>query len=244
MTDEVETQEEGSVLSLTPLADEGPSFEIANYGDRAFYGGETFTDDKTKTKFIKTVVAMVRKCPEYGRYRNFLLENLDMDRCSILSGLDQDESKAAGLELHHAPLSLYDITELVLGQMLYDQKRITTFSIANLVMAYHWKGYVGLVPLTETVHEAVHSGQVHVDPRSIFGNWQALLMENSNGLTEHLAEKLRFMAEGWMSGEIPAENARVLTIGLQRWTANEITISQIMSPPELSYGDDSVEGVL
>lgn len=202
------------------------------YGDVMFYGGDTLYDDKARTKFIKEIVATVRKCPEYARYRTFLIENLDMNRCSILSGLSPEEVAAAGLEIHHAPLALYDICELVLGQMQVDQMRITIFSVANRVMAYHWKGYVGLVGLTQTLHEAVHAGQLHIDPRTIFGNWQALLDENRSGLTEHLVEKLRAVALSWGSDEAAAQNARVLAVGLQRWTLDAPTPAALLAGPQ------------
>lgn len=234
------TTEVTEIIASTELAElNGEHPAITTYGQSTFYG-ETMYDDKARIKFIKVIVGMVRKCPEYARYRNFLLENLDMDRCSILSGMTQEECSAAGLEVHHAPLSLYDITELVLGQMVHDGVRVTTFAIANRVMAYHWRGYVGLVPLTETIHEAVHAGQIHVDPRSIYGNWQALIDENRNGLTEHLVEKLQAIVTSWMSGEASAQNARVLTVGLQKWAANPLSSSDLNALPLLP-SDEGLE---
>ena len=203
---------------------------VDNYGSPAFYG-ETLQDDTKRTKFIKTIVNTVRRCPEYGRYRTFLIENMEMGRCSIFSSLSPEEISAAGLEIHHTPLGLYDITEMVLGQMEYDEERITTFSVANRVMAYHWKGYVGLVPLTQTLHEAVHAGQITVDPRSIFGNWQALMEENRAGITEHLCVKLRAMALSWTNAETEARNAEMLKVSLQRWTAMPVLKDNVIAGP-------------
>ena len=212
---------------------------VTTYGTAEFYGDRLY-DDRGRVSFIKTVTAMVRKCPEYARYRTFLLENLDMNRCSILSDLTPEEVSAAGLEVHHAPLALYDIAELVLGQMQVDGMRITTFSVANRIMAYHWKGWVGLVPLTQTIHEAVHAGQVHIDPRTIFGNWGALLDANRGGLTEHLAEKMRAIAASWNSEEAREQNARALTVGLQRWAVEAPSAQAMLSGPELP-SDEGLE---
>lgn len=225
--------------SPTSLTEADPS--VADlYGTAGLYGDALY-DDRGRTKFIKEVVSTVRKCPEYARYRTFLLENLDMGRCSILSDLAPEEVSAAGLEIHHAPLALYDICELVLGQMQVDQMRVTVFAVANRVMAYHWKGYVGLVPLTQTIHEAVHAGQVHVDPRTIFGNWPALLDENRAGLTEHLAEKMRAVAASWSSDEARAQNARALAVGLQRWTIEAPTPANLLAAPELPSDEGLAE---
>ena len=232
---------ESTAIADTPLSSGEVSVPtVANYGEASFYGDALY-DDKARTKFIKTIVATVRKCPEYARYRTFLLENLDMDRCSILSDLTPEEVSAAGLEIHHAPLGLYDICELVLGQMQVDEARITTFSVANRVMAYHWKGWVGLVPLTQTIHEAVHAGQVHVDPRTIFGNWGALLDANRAGLTEHLAEKMRAVAASWGSDEAREQNARALTVGLQRWAIEAPSAQVMLSGPELPSDEGLME---
>ena len=203
----------------------------ATYGTPALFGDMLY-NEKERVKFIRTIVSTVRKCPEYARYRTFLIENVDMDRCSMLSGLSAEDTLAAGLELHHAPLALYDICELVLGQMQVDGERLTTFAVANRVMAYHWRGMVGLVPLTQTLHEAVHAGQLYVDPRTIFGNWQGLLDENRAGITEHLAEKLRATSASWGTREAVESNARVLTVGLQRWAVEAPTTAHLLSGPE------------
>jgi hypothetical protein len=190
-------------------------------------------DVKAAKEFITACVRTVRHCPEYTRYRDFLVDNMDMGRCSILSGLSDEESVAAALELHHCPLALYDVCELVLGQMIFDRARVTTFAVANRVMAYHWKGMVGLIPLTKTIHEAVHSGQVHVDPRSIFGNWAGLIEENRRGLAEHLVDKLKAVSSSWSSEEAREQNARALTVGLQRWNELPPTAAGLLSGPQL-----------
>ena len=232
---------ESTAIADTPLSSGEVSVPtVTNYGEASFYGDALY-DDKARTKFIKKIVQTVRSCPEYARYRTFLLENLDMDRCSILSDLTPEEVSAAGLEIHHAPLALYDIAELVLGQMQVDGMRITTFSVANRIMAYHWKGWVGLVPLTQTIHEAVHAGQVHIDPRTIFGNWGALLDANRGGLTEHLAEKMRAVAASWNSEEAREQNARALTVGLQRWAVEAPSAQAMLAGPELPSDEGLAE---
>jgi hypothetical protein len=229
---EAQMQDESqTALAATPLSNEELNVAlITNYGEPTFYGDALF-DTKARTAFIKGIVSTVRKCPEYARYRTFILENLDMSTCSILSNLTPEEVSAAGLEIHHAPLALYDIVELVLGQMQVDRVRLTTFAVANRVMAYHWKGMVGLVPLVQMLHEAVHAGQLHVDPRSIFGNWQGLIDENRAGLTEHLADKIRAIALSWDSDAAKEQNAKALKINLQRWTAIPVTRANLLAPP-------------
>lgn len=228
-------EEQESVLQGIALADGAGDIDASiGYGTAGFYGDALY-DDRGRTSFLKECVSVVRKCPEYARYRNFLLENLNMDKCSIFAGLSEEEVKEAGLEIHHAPLALYDIAELVLGKMHYDNERITTFSVANRVMALHWMGMVGLVPLTATLHEAVHSGQLIVDPRTIFGNWMSLLDTHREGMTEHLAAKINAMVACWNSGDIQQMNEVVLTVAPQRWTLDAPTARSIMEKPEDIY---------
>lgn len=207
-----------------------PDSQPLVYGSSQSYD---LSDAKGAKAFITTCVQTVRRCPEYTRYRDFLVENMDMGSCAILSGLSAEESAAAALELHHCPLALYDVCELILGQMLVDKVRITTFSVANRVMAYHWKGMVGLIPLTKTIHEAVHSGQVHVDPRSIFGNWVGLIDENRGGLSEHLADKLKAVSSSWGTDEAREQNARALAMSLERWNSLPATVAGLLAGPEL-----------
>ncbi len=218
-------------LQSTPLADaQEPPPPVQGYGTRDFYHG-ALDDEKGRPSFIKEVVAQVRRCPEMSRYRGFLTENVQMDKCSVLSGLSAEESLAAGLELHHHPLTLYDVAELVLGKMEVEGDRITTMSVANRVMALHWQGKVGLVPPTASLHELAHAGQLAVDPRSVYGDWPALLEEHSAGLTEHLADKLRAEASSWR-GDAAERNARLLEIIPQRWSALPPTRQSLLEGPE------------
>jgi hypothetical protein len=223
--------EEDPVLEGTPLEEGGiVPVGMGGYGTSNFYG-DALVEPKGRQAFLKEVVSMSRKSPEYSRYRSFLVDNVELDRCSVLSGLTQEEVSAAGLELHHFPLSLFDIAELVLGQMESDGVRITTFAVANAVMAQHWRGNVGLVPVTQTIHEAAHAGQVHIHPLSIFGNWRALLEENRAGIGEALAEKLRAIVDSWQTGLASEANRRALTLAPQRWTAEAPTVQTLLAPP-------------
>lgn len=232
------------ILEGSPIAERSDG-AIEGYGTSAFYGDALY-DERGRTSFIKEVVTQVRRCPEYGRYRAYLVENVDMDHCSILSNLSAEEVSAAELEIHHFPLGLYDIAELVLGQMESEGARISTMSVAHRVMAYHWRGMVGLVPLVKTLHEMAHAGQLRVDPRMVHGNWGALLDECRSGVTEHLAEKLRLEAASWNTGEAASLNARTLAVSLQRWTALPVTRTELLSvhQPEQEEADGTADQVL
>jgi hypothetical protein len=225
MTENVPAQLEGD-----PLPDTGPTL-LSVYGTPRFYGNALY-DERGRTTFIKAVVSLCRKSPEMARYRAFLTENLDMGHCAIFSNLSDEECLNAGVELHHWPFSLFDICAVVLGQMEYNEERITTFAVAHRVMALHWRGMVGLVPLVKTMHELAHAGQLRLDPRWAFGNWQGLIREHSAGLSEGLIDRLE--AEfGFLNREDVSEsNARLLEVRPQRWNAVPVTVERLLAGPE------------
>jgi len=200
------------------------------YGTPRLYG-TTLYDDRGRTSFIKQVVTTCRRSPEMARYRSFLVENLDMHRCAVLSQLTDEECAAGKLELHHWPISLFSVVELVLGQMEYDEERITTFAVAHRVMAYHWRGMVGLVPLMESIHQMAHAMQLQLDPRWAYGNWQGLLNECRAGMTEELATRLAAEFASWGREEAAETNARLLQVLPQRWTAVPVTAARLLASP-------------
>lgn len=219
------------VLQPTPLSDAAlvPP-RVVGYGTASFYG-ETLEDEKGRVDFIRGVERLVRHCIEMKRYRVFLSENLDMGRCSVLTGLSEEDCAAAGVELHHHPLTLFDVVELVLGQMEADGDRLTSLSVAQRVMAEHWLGRVGLVPLTKSLHEMVHAGQLHIDPRMVYGDWAGLLDSYRSGITEHLAAKLRAEAATWGNPALAASNAALLEVLPQRWAVNPPTAARMLEGP-------------
>jgi hypothetical protein len=204
---------------------------LSGYGTRSFYGDD-LDDEKTRDKIIKEIVSQVRRCPEYGRYRDYLIDNLDMGNCSILTNLDAEELENAEVELHHYPFTLYDIVEMVIGQMEFERVRFSTMAVAHRVMASHWKNFIGLVPLVKTIHELVHAGQYFLDPRLVFGNWREFLIQNRKGLTESIANRLSVIVAGWESPELEILNKQVLSVIPRRWIANPITKEELLSSPE------------
>jgi hypothetical protein len=210
---------------------------MPGYGTRSFYGG-ALDDERGRVSFVREVVSQVRRCPEYARYRSYLLENLDMGGCSVLSGLSQEELESAELELHHHPLSLHDVVETVLGQMEADGARVTTMAVAHRAMAFHWRGAVGLVPLVKTVHELVHAGQFRIDPRMVYGDWRVLLAECRAGIPEAVADRLRMEVASWGTPASAELNARTMALAPQRWIESPPSREDLLSGPAAGGEDD------
>ena len=126
-----------------------------------------FDKEKVKIAFIKKVESFVRRAPEYTRLIKYLREELEIDRCSILDNVSTSD---ALIEWHHAPLTLFDITEILLNRRIDLGIPITTLSLAEEVILLHYKGLVGLIPLTKTMHDLVHSNKMKVPKNEVIGN--------------------------------------------------------------------------
>lgn len=131
---------------------------------RAFYN---LSNKRDKDKFIKTTESIVRSSLEYRELIDYLRTKMGMNFCSFFHNVSREMYKNAkfSIEIHHGPFTLYDIVSVVLHQhqmMSDDYTQFEMLDIAEEVMELHYRGYVGLVPLSTTVHELVHSGKIFI----------------------------------------------------------------------------------
>ena len=145
---------------------------------------------------------MVRGSFEYRDLITFLREEMDLDHCLLLFNVDTSVAK---LELHHDPLRLYDVVDTVVRkhEKLYGDD-ISIFDISNEVMEIHYKGMIPLVPVTETVHELIHTGDVFIPIQLIsqggFGNWRNFVSEYKQYMSPEFLKNLREYID--MSGKV------------------------------------------
>ena len=127
-----------------------------------------FKTDRERVKFIKQLEALCRSSMEYRDYIKFLRDNMDMNRCSVLKNLVSTKEKQYSIEIHHEPLTLFSIVDVVLTKYEDLGKFIDPFEIAAEVMSLHYEGKVGLIPLSITQHELVHDGQIFIPLTKIY----------------------------------------------------------------------------
>jgi len=134
-----------------------------------------FEDDIDK-KLIAYLKKMCRGSYEYREYMNHFKDVLENTKCKVL-GIDINEVPIT-IEIHHTPFSLETIVSVVTARMFDVQGvPIDPKDISEEVMRLHYEGKIGLIPLTSTIHEAVHSNTIHVKPSDIYGNYQAFFEE-------------------------------------------------------------------
>lgn len=156
--------------------------------------------EKAKNRFIKRVEKIVRSSLEYKDYIQFLKENMDMKRCVFFQKVCQEETtgrKRISIEIHHEPFTLYEYVDMAIGKWLYEGREVNDLLIADEVLRLHYENKVGLVPLSKTIHQIIHSSeknQTHklfVPLYMVYGNYQEWLEEYScaDGI-DFLYEKL------------------------------------------------------
>jgi hypothetical protein len=187
-----------------------------------FYNLDIHYEEKSRIKFIKYIEKIVRRSFEYKTYIGFLKNELNLTKCTFLPMIDINEIKMVGLEFHHYPYTLFDITSVVLDEhmLINGEKHINPFNIAQEIMQLHYQNYIGLVPLTQTIHELVHSGKVFVNLDYVFGNYNKFINLYDSARTdtynqmmqnlEQLSEKERL--EGSLNGDILDKNLMTVEI--------------------------------
>lgn len=139
--------------------------------------------------FVKNVESMVRSSKEYRKYKDYLMNDLGMDRCQVLSNVDKD---SAPLEMHHGPiLSLFDIVSIILDDQLLRGKKVTTFGIADLTLQAHFDNIIQVVILSETVHQQWHAtGKPFINVKQAFGDLNAFTKRFKYGIDNTMAERI------------------------------------------------------
>lgn len=132
-----------------------------------------YDTDKDKRKFIERTKRIVRSSKEYKDYIRYLKENMDMDRCVFFKKVKHTSDNAIKIEVHHEPFTLDDIVRTVINKQLAEGRKLNDLDVANEVMELHYNDMVGLVPLSETIHELVHSdtNKVFVPLNMVYGNF-------------------------------------------------------------------------
>lgn len=140
-----------------------PEYDIEDYN---------LTNPKILPKFLDKVKDICRKSRCYKKLIQFLKDQADMNKCSFyknINGINTDEIK---IHMHHEPLTLFDIVNIIYNKRNQNHESLSEFQIAKEVMYNHYKMMVGLIPLSETVHEMVHNGFLFIPINVVFGYYK------------------------------------------------------------------------
>ena len=155
--------------------------------------------EKDRHKYITTVEHLCRSSMEYHDLISYLKLSLGMTFCSFFHKISRDGygKTRIRIEVHHEPFSLYDIAAIILMDRVDNAKSTDMYQVANEIMECHYEGIVGLIPLSVTVHQLVHSGKLfiplqYIDPGfNEFYNRYKLTINKMDGLQEMLEAKVK-----------------------------------------------------
>ena len=204
------------------------------YGKPAFYALYNLeNNEKNKTKFIKNVESMVRSSHEYRNFLAYLKQEAELTYCAIMNGLDTESMKDISLEIHHYPYTLYDITEAVLDRHLMNNLDYTRLSIAHEVMGLHFSLQVGLVPLTLTMHQMAHTGNILIDMDHVFGDYKKFSKDYELYLSDEAKGRYAHYYQRTKNKEL-----------IRQFNADKLTINQklfLLPEPESTDTDEEYD---
>lgn len=159
-----------------------PPFDILDYD---------LTDDKDIIRYLKDIERICRNSRCYKKMINFLREYVDMSKCSFYENINNLDTYSIKIHIHHAPLTLYDIVSTIYSKRVACGESLSVSMVAKEVMFNHYKMVVGLIPLSETVHELVHNGYLFIPTTNVFGNYKGFISVYEKYMNPELLATLR-----------------------------------------------------
>ena len=147
--------------------------------------------DKDREKFIKRIEQIIRSSLEYRDYIAYLKENVNMTKCAFFQNVENAQGSRVRIEIHHEPLTLFDIVSVVLNKFIEEGIPLDDLYIADEVMDLHYKNMVGLIPLSKSLHQIVHNSNDIIIPLSlVFGDYKDFIHEYEDYLDENIIGKI------------------------------------------------------
>lgn len=133
-------------------------------------------DDKEYERFVKDIESNVRRSFEYKRMISYLREYMGMDKCAFLKGVTNAEgSYDIKIEIHHYPFTLRDVVDIVIRKREYYRESLTVQMVSKEVMILHYKLLIGLISLSQTVHELAHSSRLFIPVDKVLGRYELFI---------------------------------------------------------------------
>ena len=163
-----------------------PEFNISDYD---------LSNPKELSKYFKSIERICRNSRSYKKLINFLRENVDMNKCSYFKNVDNIDTYSLKIHIHHTPLTLYDIVTTVYNKRLLNHESLSEMMVAKEVMWLHYNLFVGLIPLSETVHGSVHNGQAFIPTTKVYGMYKTFVKLYEPYMDKELLKVLSHMEE-------------------------------------------------
>ena len=147
-------------------------------------------DDKERERYIIDLERHVRSSYEYRAMVNYLREYMNMNSCAFIPSITNESSRKIRIEIHHSPFTLRDICVTIVNKRMKNNECLTIESVAYEVMFIHYSLMVGLIPLSETVHELVHNQYIFVPVDKVYGYYKNFVKSYYDYIDPELLDKL------------------------------------------------------
>ena len=147
-------------------------------------------DDKEREKYINDLERHVRSSYEYRNMVQYLREYMNMNSCAFIPNITNEVNRKIKIELHHSPFTLRDICVTILNKRMKNNEMFTIESVAYEVMFVHYSLMVGLIPLSETVHQLVHSQYIFIPTDKVYGYYKNFVKTYNDYIDPELLDKL------------------------------------------------------
>ena len=147
-------------------------------------------DDKEREKYINDLERHVRSSYEYRNMVQYLREYMNMNSCAFIPNVTNEVNRKIKIELHHSPFTLRDICVTILNKRIKNNEMLKIESVAYEVMFVHYSLMVGLIPLSETVHQLVHSQYIFIPTDKVYGYYKNFVKTYNDYIDPELLDKL------------------------------------------------------
>lgn len=138
-----------------------PVFDIPDYD---------LSDEKQLTKYLDNIKKIVRGSFEYRQLVSFMRNGVNMNKCSFFENVNNIDTFKIKIHLHHEPFTLDNIVSIVFNKRAALGESLSVNMVAKEVMFLHYNLLIGLIPLSETVHELVHNNYLYIPINKVLGS--------------------------------------------------------------------------
>jgi len=152
-------------------------------------------DEKDGPKYImKQIEPLVRSAPQYKEYAKRLRWEEKLYHCAIYPQLRHRYDCI--VDLHHYPLTLYDICFTIARKIASDDGDINYFNtihdyeLIKEVLRIHTNDQVSFVPLSVTPHDLHHEGLVFIPLDKVSNKWESFVNEFASYMEQWMLDKI------------------------------------------------------
>jgi len=152
-------------------------------------------NEKEMEKYIKELRRTIRNSYEYHTMISFLRRNIGMNECAIYENVSNKDTTSIKIEIHHSPFSLYDICNIIINKRIKHNESLEIEAVAKEIMFLHYKNLIGLIPLSETVHELVHNKILFIPIDNVLGHVKSFLEQYQEYMSVDILNTLNNVLE-------------------------------------------------